>query len=70
MINLIIVMLNHQYFFIKSGYFGLMTNPRGDLSFACYYLLGCLGFSILCFYSIYFCYFFAGSDLFGILVNF
>jgi hypothetical protein len=61
---------NDQYFFIKSGYFGFIINPRGDLSFACSYLLGCLGLSSLCLSSIYFCYFFEGRDLLGIRVNF
>lgn len=44
----LLIIFIFQFFFIKSGYLGLIMNPRGDFNLACYYLLGCLGLSILC----------------------
>lgn len=72
-IDLYILLLLDQvqnFFIMNSGYLGLIIKPKGDLSLACSSLLGCLGFSILCFSSISLSCFLEGSDLLGILLNF
>ena len=65
-INAIIVHL-----FMKSGYFGLSTIPKGDLSLACSALEGLRGFNLS--WISFKCYFYlseGGSDFPFIISNF